>query len=95
MKKYWTSIYLFYCRHIKLRKLYKEQERLLKVMQGILEASVVKAPTESEMMRFILSQIIDPDGESAIGWRTTFSLIPKTTVAFLEGTLANKQEVRY
>ena len=34
---------------------------------------------------FILSEIIDPDGEAAKDWRDTFSLIPKKTVVFLRG----------
>ena len=34
---------------------------------------------------FVLSEAIDPDGEAAKDWRDTFSLIPKSTIAFLRG----------
>ena len=33
---------------------------------------------------FIVSEVIDPDGEAAKDWRDTFSLIPKSTIAFLK-----------
>ncbi len=45
----------------------------------------IKVQEDGEtIVRFVLSAIIDPDGEAAVKWRDKFSLIPKSTVNALK-----------